>query len=242
MRARVLALKSYARLAQVCGITNIVFGLLNLIPQNGQINWPGAVLCLGIGIPATVASSMYNPCGCCPCDSSGSSRVKTIAIVCIVAAVAAFAGTVTCAAIMAQVARWQPPKEYRCCPPDAKELTKDSCYSFQHGGEKAAKMTCSSPVDSGKTNKYDCVAGGPYPPFVTKEEPMTCFKDRVPVEIKLPDKTEKDFRGIQNFVMIFLGIGLAVYALSLLASVPAAYFTWMEAAQAQQKEFAGGPA
>ena len=42
--------------------------------------------------------------------------------------------------------------------------------------------------------------------------------------------------------MIFLGIGLAVYALSLLATVPAAYFTWMEAAQAQQKEYAGGPA
>ena len=42
--------------------------------------------------------------------------------------------------------------------------------------------------------------------------------------------------------MIFLGIGLAVYALSLLATVPAAYFTWMEAAQAQQMEFAGGPA
>ena len=71
---------------------------------------------------------------------------------------------------------------------------------------------------------------------------MTCFQDRVPVEIKLPDKTEKGFRGIQNFVMILFGIGLAVYALSLLATVPAAYFTWMEAAQAQQKEYAGGPA
>ena len=42
--------------------------------------------------------------------------------------------------------------------------------------------------------------------------------------------------------MIFLGIGLAVYALSLLASVPPAYFTWMEATQAQKMEFAGGPA
>ena len=234
-------LNSYARLAQVCGITNIVFGLLNFIPNNGQINWPGAILCLAIGIPATVASSMYNPCGCCPCDSSGSSRVKTIAIVCIVAAVAALAGTITCAAIMAQVASWPLPKQYFCCPPDAKELTKDSCYSAQHGGLKAAIVSCSSPVDDAK-KKYDCVAGGPYPPYITKEEPMTCFKDRVPVETKLPEKAEKGFRGIQNFLMIFLGIGLAVYALSLLATVPAAYFTWMEAAQAQQKEYAGGPA
>ena len=117
----------------------------------------------------------------------------------------------------------------------------DSCYSAQYGGLKEAIVSCSSPVDDAK-NKYDCVAGGPYPPFVTKEEPMTCFKDRVPVETKLPPKTEKDFRGIQNFVMIFLGIGLAVYALSLLATVPAAYFTWMEAAQTQQTELAGGPA
>ena len=233
-------LNSYARLAQVCGITNIVFGLLNFIPNNGQINWPGAILCLAIGIPATVASSMYNPCGCCPCDSSGSSRVKTIAIVCIVAAVAALAGTITCAAIMAQVASWPLPKEYHCCPPDAKELTKDSCYSAQHGGLKAAIVSCSSPVDDAK-KKYDCVAGGPYPPYITKEEPMTCFKDRVPVETKLPEKAEKGFRGIQNFLMIFLGIGLAVYALSLLASVPPAYFTWMEAKQAQRMEF-GGPA
>ena len=116
----------------------------------------------------------------------------------------------------------------------------DSCGSDQYGGFKEASLLCSSPVDDAK-KKYDCVAGGPYPPFVTKEEPMTCFKDRVPVETKLPPKTEKDFRGIQNFVMIFLGIGLAVYALSLLASVPPAYFTWMEAKQAQRMEF-GGPA
>ena len=64
----------------------------------------------------------------------------------------------------------------------------------------------------------------------------------MPVEKELPKKSEKAWRGLQNFVMVVLGIGLAVYALSLLASVPAAYFTWMEAAQAQQKEYAGGPA
>ena len=246
-RARVLALKLYACLAQVCGITNIIFGLLSFIPSNGSVNWSGAILCLAIGIPATVASSMYNPCGCCPCDNSdsgtrgaSSSRVKTIAILCIVAAVAALAGTVTTAAIMAQVASWPLPKAYHCCPPDNKELTTDSCYSEEHGGVKEAVSTCSSPVVGAK-NKFDCIAGGPYPPFFTEEEPLTCFKGRVAVERELPKKDENGFRGIQNFVMIFLGIGLAVYALSLLASVPPAYFTWMEAKQAQRMEF-GGPA
>ena len=212
MRARVLALKSYARLAQVCGITNIVFGLLNLIPQRGQINWPGAILCLAIGIPATVASSMYNPCACCPCDSSGSSRVKTIAILCIVAAVAALAGTITCAAIMAQVASWPLPKQYYCCPPDAKEITMDSCGSDQYGGFREASLLCSSPaspVDDAK-KKYDCVAGGPYPPYVTKEEPMTCFQDRVPVETKLESGSLKVFRAIHNYVKTVLGIGIGV--------------------------------
>ena len=246
-RARVLALKLYACLAQVCGITNIVIGLLSLIPRDGLVNWPGAILCLAIGIPATVASSMYNPCGCCPCDNSdsgtrgaSSSRVKTIAILCIVAAVAALAGTVTTAAFMAQVASWPLPKAYHCCPPDNKELTTDSCYSEEHGGVKEAVSTCSSPVVGAK-NKFDCIAGGPYPPFFTEEEPLTCFKGRVAVERELPKKDENGFRGIQNFVMILLGIGLAVYALSLLATVPAAYFTWMEAKQAQRMEF-GGPA
>ena len=201
-RARVLALKLYACLAQVCGITNIVIGLLSLIPRDGLVNWPGAILCLAIGIPATVASSMYNPCGCCPCDNSdsgtrgaSSSRVKTIAILCIVAAVAASGGIVGCEAIIQQVASWGPLDKYVCCPADAMELTEDSCFSAVHGGAEAANKACSSPTPA--QGKSDCFVGGPYPPYAGKE-PWTCFDDRVPVEEKL-DPTSKTSRKLKEF-------------------------------------------
>ena len=114
-RTRVRTLKLYACLAQVFGIINIVWCIFSFIAiqLDTVAAWPGAILCLVIGIPATVASSMYDPCGCCSCGT-GSSRLKTIAMLCIVAAVAAFAVIVTCAAIMGQVASWPAPKEYVC--------------------------------------------------------------------------------------------------------------------------------
>ena len=171
------------------GIANIVMGIGSLNPDNFSIE--GLIVGLAIGMSATVASSMYNPCGCCPCDGpdsgtrgTSSSRLKIISMLCVVAAVAALAGVVT----------------------------DDSCYSAVHGGEEAANDACSSPAL--EKGKYDCVAGGPYPPFETVEEPLTCFEDRVPCP-----------RGVD--------------AIALLVAVPAAYHTWMEAAQAQEKEFAG---
>ena len=195
------------------GIANIVMGIGSLNPDNFSIE--GLIVGLAIGMSATVASSMYNPCGCCPCDGpdsgtrgTSSSRLKIISMLCVVAAVAALAGFVTWSAYMAQVASWPFPKQYVCCPADAKELTDDSCYSAVHGGKEAANDACSSPAL--EKGKYDCVAGGPYPPFETVEEPLTCFEDRVPVETKLESGSLKFFRAVHNYVKTVLGIGIGV--------------------------------
>ena len=82
---------------QVFGIFSIFVGMLCFIPSAGVgVNWPGAIMNLAVGIPATVASSAYNPCKCmgCACRGTGSSGLKTTAILCIVAAVAASGGIV----------------------------------------------------------------------------------------------------------------------------------------------------
>ena len=68
---------------------------------------------------------------------------------------------------------------------------------------------------------------------------MLAFEDRVPVETKLESGSLKFFRAVHNYVKTVLGIGIGVDAIALLVAVPAAYHTWMEAAQAQEKEFAG---
>ena len=125
------------------------------------------------------------------------------------------------------------------------ELTEDSCFSAVHGGAEAANKACSSPTPA--QGKSDCIVGGPYPPYAGKE-PWTCFDDRVPVEEKLDptskesQKFEDQRRALASQAAFFFWINLVVFALTLLAAVPAAFFTWMEAAQAQQKEYAGGPA
>ena len=161
------------------------------------------------------------------------------------AAVAASGGIVGCEAIIQQVASWGPLDKYVCCPADAMELTEDSCFSAVHGGAEAANKACSSPTPA--QGKSDCIVGGPYPPYAGKE-PWTCFDDRVPVEEKLDptskesQKFEDQRRALASQAAFFFWINLVVFALTLLAAVPAAFFTWMEAAQAQQKEYAGGPA
>ena len=179
------------------GITAIFFGMLSFIPSAGVVNWPGGILYLAVGIPATVASSAYNPCKCmgCACRGTGSSGLKTTAILCIVAAVAASGGIVGCEAIIQQVASWGPLDKYVCCPADAMELTEDSCFSAVHGGAEAANKACSSPTPA--QGKSDCFVGGPYPPYAGKE-PWTCFDDRVPVEEKL-DPTSKTSRKLKEF-------------------------------------------
>ena len=230
---------------QVFGIFSILVGMLCFIPSAVGVNWPGAIMNLAVGIPATVASSAYNPCKCmgCACRGTGSSGLKTTAILCIVAAVAASGGIVGCEAIIQQVASWGPLDKYVCCPADAMELTEDSCFSAVHGGAKAANKACSSPTLS--QGKSDCIVGGPYPPYAGKE-PRTCFDDRVPVEEKL-DPTSKTSRKLKEFhralvstVTGWFRFLQGLFALTLLEAVAAAFFTWKEAAQAQKT--AVGPA
>ena len=221
------------------GVINIVVGILCFIPSQGSINWPGALVCLAVGIPATVASSMYNPCVCCTECGTGSLHLKTIAMLSIVAAVAAFAGTINTAVLMGNIASWPAPKRYVCCPANAMELTKgvkDSCLTESN---KYGEKDCSSP--NGKKG-HDCIAGGPWPPMTTKEEPMTCFNGKVAVETKAQKGEINFFKGAQTYLLVYMGIGLAICALSLFATVLPAYFTWKEAMQSQNMEQAGGPA
>jgi hypothetical protein len=210
---------------QVIGIIATVTGLLSFIPSNGQINWFGVAFGLLIGIPATLASTMYNPCLCCPCGAPGKAsfaQLRTIAILSAVAAVVALAGTVACAAVMAQISSWPMPREYTCCNVDA----------------VCSPKGCTSPAGGGK---YDCIAGGPWPPFENKEEPMTCREGQQAEEITIHPKNEKNFKNIKNFVLTATGIGLAIYLLCLFATAPAAWLTWKEAKESQMMEQTGGP-
>ena len=144
---------------QVVGIINSIIGLITLMMPHGSLGtgWIAPILCLAIGIPATLASLMYNPFGCLWEYGTGSLRLKKIVIVCIMAAAAAFAAAIYCAAFMVHIPNWPAPKRYVCCPADASKLTSDSCLteSNEYGEKDCIRPDGYSPHD------FDCVTVGP---------------------------------------------------------------------------------
>jgi len=87
-----------------------------------DLDGEGILACLVVGIPATIASIMYNPGGCCG-GLPTSGQLKQAAIATAVAALASLVYLTLRSVELSTFVRWETLDEFTCCPAGASEIS-----------------------------------------------------------------------------------------------------------------------
>lgn len=156
-----------------------------------------------VGVLGTVASSLYNPCGCCG-GAPAASSLRISGILSAVVALTCFGLIIFYIVAMAQLSGWEAANQYVCCPSGATTIS-DACNQDCKG-----------------TNQGDPCW---YSPAIG--EVMQCEGNRVPIETG--ETGYEDFiAGVKTFALVVLGIALVLDLCAGTIAAAAGYFTMKE--------------
>jgi len=196
----------------VLGGLNLGLGVWGFLGLDGWTILTG----FAIGTPATLASVLYNPGGCCG-EMPPPRQLKMAGILAAVAAAVCLVYALFSSMQLSSEVAWIHLDEFTCCPPGASEIS-DACE-----GESCI----SSDWDDGEISS--CWAA------LTVNEPMTCEGDKVAIATGNTGR-EDDVAAAKSWWMGFTASALVMDTITALIAAFASYSTLKEAREVAQAE------